>query len=189
MSMSIKQSFHLELIKLPSQVQQMSLSRFKEQYGDSLEAMLGAALMSKPISNSSKSSIHSSTSSRSSVYASAQKSKSNNSKVFQTPSNPQKGSNFVIETPSTAMRMAKEGETFYSANGSPIENTVVKPKASGKLLIPQTPGIQVPLETGEIVDIDNVDVEALSQDVKQDALAKMQAMMSSMQALMNKLQK
>ena len=43
------------------------------------------------------------------------------------------------------------------------------------------------LRTGEALDLDNVDVGALPDEAKADALAQMQAMMENMQAMMLKL--
>ena len=44
MATSIQQAFHLELIKLPTQVKKMSLARFREEFGDSLEAVTRGAM-------------------------------------------------------------------------------------------------------------------------------------------------
>jgi hypothetical protein len=45
------------------------------------------------------------------------------------------------------------------------------------------------MSNGGVLDIENVDVNSMDQEAKDDALAKMQAMMENMQALMSKLQK
>ena len=56
---------------------------------------------------------------------------------------------------------------------------------------PATPGegsnMQVSMGNGDVLDIGNVNVDTMDQEAKDDALAKMQAMMENMQALMNKL--
>ena len=44
MAISLQQAFHLELIKLPSQVKNMSLRRFRDEFGDSLEAVTRGAV-------------------------------------------------------------------------------------------------------------------------------------------------
>lgn len=210
MAISLRQSFHFELIKLPSDVQKMSLSRFREEFGDSIEAVTKSALapqsttkggfavpLPRTTNQNNNSNNSNSSSSRGSIYSTATKSqRPASSRVFQTPSQPIRGAAGIInnsmvpETPSAA-RMPKEGETILSANGSPLGEfqTVVKPKKAGAAFIPPTPGqgVLVPLNTGEVVDLETVDVDTLSSDVKQDALAKMQAMMSNMQALMTKL--
>ena len=84
------------------------------------------------------------------------------------------------------------GEVILSENGSPLgeyEDTIVKSNPNRSLVPPTTPGIHVPMNNGDIIDIENVDVNSMDQEAKDDALAKMQAMMNSMQLLMNKLQK
>lgn len=94
----------------------------------------------------------------------------------------------VAQTPSS--RNPREGEMLLSANGSPLGEfqTVVKAGRPGpKIAVPATPGLFVPLQTGDVLDMDNADIDSMSQDVKQDALAKMQEMMANMQALMDKL--
>jgi len=81
---------------------------------------------------------------------------------------------------------------LLSANGSPLGEfqTVVKAGRPGpRIEVPATPGLFVPLQTGEIMDMGNVDVANMTNAVEQDALAKMQDMMASMQALMEKLKK
>ena len=174
---SLRETFNLELIKLPKQIQQMPLSRFKEEFGESLEAVTRGAIAAI---STSKSQI---------IYASAQKQKTNSNKVFQTPSSNLKNI-YIAETPS---RLPKEGEIILSANGSPLGefvSTVVKPKSkSVNSIVPQTPGnVYIPLETGKIMDLETTDVESLTQEDKEDAYNKLQAMMSSMQLLMKKFQ-
>jgi len=202
MAISLRQTFNMELFKLPSDVQKMSLTRFRDEFGESVEAVTKSALSGNttkggfavPLPRSVNSS---SSSARGSIYSTATKSQRPPShRVFQTPSQPTRGAvganhnSIIPETPSNA-RMPKEGETILSANGSPLGEfqTVVKPKKTGAAFIPPTPGqgVLVPLNNGEVVDLESVDVSSLSSDVKQDALAKMQAMMSNMQALMTKL--
>lgn len=169
---SMQEAFHLELIKLPTQVKKMPLSRFKQEFGDSLEAVARGAMGggSKPQASVSSKSY-----------------RSRPSMMFQTPMT-SKSQNMVAQTPSA--RNPKEGETILSANGSPLGvfNTVVKPKG-GLSIIPPTPGaptgVFVPLDTGDVIDIDNI--ETLPEEVKQDALSKMQSILSNMQKLMSKL--
>ena len=182
---SLRETFNLELIKLPKQIQQMPLSRFKEEFGESLEAVTRGAIAAI---STSKSQIKNSSSGRNSIYASAQKQKTSSNKVFQTPSSNLK--NYITETPS---RLPKEGEIILSANGSPLGefiSTVVKPKSkSVNSIVPQTPGnVYIPLETGKIMDLETTDVESLTQEDKEDAYNKLQAMMSSMQLLMKRFQ-
>lgn len=167
MATSVQQAFHIELIKLPNQVKQMTLRRFREEYGDSLEAVTRGAIGGK-----------------SNQILSTAKKNSVNSTVFQTPSGP-KGLNMT--TPS---RNPREGEVILSKNGSPLGNftTVVKaPREEDKCLLPQTPGIFVPLSTGEIVDMESV--ESLPDDLREDAMRKIQDMMINMQSMMEKIQK
>jgi hypothetical protein len=171
---SIQQAFHLELIKLPNQVKQMSLSRFKEEFGDSLEAVTRGA-----IGGISK------TSSTKPVPGSVAKAPRSSMCVFQTPASNKNGSHDAL-----SVRNPREGERILSENGSPLGafNTVVKAPKSNSI-IPQTPGVFVPLETGDVLDIESVDVETMPEDMRQDALVKMQAMMDNIQSLMQKLKK
>lgn len=166
---SMKQSFHLEMIKLPNQVKQMSMKRFKEEFGQSLEAVT-----------------------RGNIATFANKSSANdknaqNQKIFQTPSNRRNNNGAA---PSTLMRAPREGEVIVSANGSPLGefNTVVKaPKQDRSCIIPATPGVFIPLKTGEVVDMDAVDVSELTPDMKSEALNQMQTMMENMKKMMDKL--
>jgi hypothetical protein len=75
MTISIQQAFHLELIKLPTQVKNMSLTRFQEEFGDSLEAATRGAILNSQ--NQAKKGA-------ATVFGSAVK--SSRTKVFQTPS-------------------------------------------------------------------------------------------------------
>lgn len=160
---SIRQAFNLELIKLPTQVKTMSLKKFKLEFGESLEAVTKGVMASHGKTTASK-------------------------QVFQTPSHRGK---MVAQTPGGSLRNPKEGETILSINGSPLGEfqTVKKaPKAAGSSIVPPTPGVFVPLSNGEIIDMDDVDIENMTQENKEDAMAKMQAVMANMQSLMNKLQ-
>ena len=47
MCTSMQRTFHLELIKLPSQVKKMSLKKFKNEYGESLEAVTKSTIGGK----------------------------------------------------------------------------------------------------------------------------------------------
>lgn len=167
MATSVQQAFHLELIKLPTQVKQMTLKKFREEYGDSLEAVTRGAIGGKS----------------SQVLSTVKKNTAYNS-VFQTPSGA-KGSNMT-----TPARNPREGEVILSKNGSPLGlfTTAVKAaKGDENGLLPQTPGIFVPLSSGEIVDMESVD--SLPEDLRDDAMKKMQDMMSNMQSMMEKIQR
>ena len=163
---SIQQAFHLELIKLPSQVKQMSTKRFKEEFGDSLEAVTRGAMVG-PLTERNLNDL-------------SNKSKLSQ-KVYQTPSH--HGRNKINPRPPI------EGEAILSANGSPLGDftTVKKAPKNTKNLIPPTPGVYVPLSSGEVLDLEDVDIENMSQENKVDAINKMQSVMSNMQALMAKL--
>jgi hypothetical protein len=163
MATSIQQAFHIELIKLPNQVKTMTLRRFREEYGDSLEAVTRGTIGGQGLAN--------------------KKPLISNPSVFQTPSS--KFANL-----STPARNPREGEHICSRNGSPLgqfSTTVKAPKTSSNSIIPSTPGVFVPLRTGDIIDLDSV--EDLPDELKEDALLKMQEMVSSMQLLMAKIQK
>jgi len=168
---SMQEAFHLELIKLPTQVKKMPLSRFKLEFGESLEAVTRGAIGG----SSSHKSVSKNHHGRPSMN-------------FQTPMTSKHRDHYIVpETPSS--RNPKEGEVILSTNGSPLGvfNTAVKLK-QGSSIIPPTPGIFVPLDSGEVLDVDAVDVESLSGEVKQDALIKMQTMMTNIQKLMSKLE-
>jgi hypothetical protein len=170
---SIQQAFHLELIKLPNQVKQMSIKRFKEEFGDSLEAVTREAI------NGPKQSINPSLNNKSNRSANA-------NKAFQTPSH----SKFGNQLSQSSLRYPKEGETILSINGSPLGafTTVKKPqKESHNNFVPPTPGVFVPLKSGEIIDIESADIDNMTEESKQDAMVQMQAVMDNMQALMLKL--
>jgi len=142
MCTSIKQAFHLELIKLPNQVKAMSLARFRAEFGESLEAVtLGAIGMgSKGSVSASGSRENSNTSNRlhSSSSSGAKGSighKNGGSSVYSTPSG---SKNRVAQTPGTAARRPRQGEVLLSANGSPLGSfdsavdracTAIKPRA------------------------------------------------------------
>jgi len=111
--------------------------------------------------------------------------------VFATPAGGKVGGGTKLLPPTgTAMRQPREGEKILSANGSPLGDfqTVVKaPKSTGPLIVPPTPAVIVPLDSGDVLDMDAVDVSTLSQDKKDDALAKMQAMMNNIQQAMSRV--
>lgn len=170
MCVSIKQKFQVDLIKLPKDVKKMSLARFKEEFGDDIGNVIKSTASSSERSRTQK---------------------ANGS--FQTPSGKNRPSALMsLETPGTSSRRPKAGEVILSENGSPLgeyEDTVVKSNPTRSLAPPATPGIHVPMSNGGVLDIENVDVNSMDQEAKDDALAKMQAMMENMQALMSKLQK
>jgi hypothetical protein len=162
MATSIQQTFHLELIKLPNQVKTMTLRRFREEYGDSLEAVTRGAI-GQGLAGNKKPLI-------------------TNPSILQTPT-----SKFV--NLSTPARHPREGEQICSKNGSPLGefSTAVKaPKSTGSV-IPQTPGVFVPLRTGDVIDLETI--EGLPEELQEDALRKMQDMVSSIQAVMARIQK
>ena len=181
MTISIQQAFHLELIKLPTQVKNMSLARFKEEFGESLEAVtrsaIGGLVAKAKIAQPTPSS-----------FGSAVKSSRPNAKPFQTPSAGQK--NGSRGNTAAAMRNPKEGEKIVSINGSPLGDfrTVVKAPKNATI-VPPTPGVFIPLESGDVLDLDNLDVAALTQHHKDDAMIKMQAMMASIKSCMVKIEK
>lgn len=165
MKTSFEQAFKLELIKIPTQVKQMSLKKFKEEYNFSLDAVRQGAVngIGKAKETSSSSHIRSS-----------------NLSVFQTPSHSGR---------SQSARPPIEGETILSSNGSPLGEfqTAVKAPKLDAGIIPPTPGIFVPLDNGEVLDVSSMNVDSLPADVKEDAVSKMQEMMKSMQSLIDKL--
>jgi hypothetical protein len=168
MTTSVQQAFHLELIKLPNQVKHMTLRRFREEYGDSLEAVTRGTMQQ----------------SSSTVPESSKKIKSN-AAIFQTPSSGRSANNLT-----TPARPPREGEFIVSRDGSPLGqfSTAVKaPRAGNNSIIPPTPGVFVPLDSGDVIDINSV--ESLPDELKEDAVRKMQDMMLSMQSLMAKIQK
>lgn len=175
---SIQQAFHLELIKLPGQVKNMSLKRFQEEFGGSLEAVtrgaIGGSLSSRLALGMSN------------VFGTAKKSsQAPSTKPFQTPSS--------TNSASLQLRHPREGEKIQSANGSPLGDfqTVVKAPRQGGLknIIPPTPGVFIPLASGDVIDLDALDIANISEHEKVDALVKMQAMMTSIQKCISKIEK
>ena len=165
MIISLQQAFYLEMIKLPSQVKQMSIKRFKEEFGYSLEAVTRGAITGPAAASISKPSREPRMSQR----------------VFQTPAQKKNVQ---------SLRNPREGERILSENGSPLGEftTVKKPTKQTSNIIPATPSIKVPLATGEVVDIENADVENMPLEVKQEAIIQMQTAMDNMRLLMEKLQ-
>ena len=168
MATSIQQSFHLELIKLPTQVKGMTLKRFKEEYGDSLEAVTRGAMGGQA------------------GFSTVTKPSNPNQSVFQTPSS--------NRAAGAAVRNPREGEQILSKNGSPLGefNTVVKaPKTNNSIIPPPTPGCYVQSKAGDVIDVASIseaNMSELSDEMKEDALSKMQLMMSDMKNIMSKIQ-
>ena len=111
----------------------------------------------------------------------------------QKPMNP---ANTVFETPMLArsgnitIRAPKEGEKILSENGSPLGEfaTAVKaPRPLNETMVPQTPGVFVPLKSGEVLDVENTDLQSLDPTLKADALVQMQTMMDNMKRMMDKM--
>lgn len=161
---SMQQDFYMELIKLPTQVKQMSIKRFKEEFGFSLEAIT-----------------------RGVMAGNEQQQSSLIEKGLVTPAG--KKVNY------SHARNPREGELIVSVNGSPLGSfsTVKKPPRPleyNGIMPPPTPGVYLPLSTGEIVDIDSLNednLQALSDQDKQKALLQMEAVMENMKSLMQKL--
>jgi hypothetical protein len=158
---SMQQAFHLELIKLPSQVKNMSVKRFKEDFGCSLEAVTRGVIAGASMSHDRNSLIQ---------------------KGLITPAS--KKVNY------TNARNPREGEMIVSTNGSPLGTftTVKKPlRPADNSFVPPTPGVFVPLKFGEVVDLESVDVDALSMEAKEETLLQMEQVMGNMRNLMEKL--
>ena len=174
--LQMQQLFQIELLKLPTQIKKMSLTEFKKQYGDSSDLILKPP---KPASFDGKF--------RQPHSIAPSNSNNNQSKVFQTPMMSKENDPRFIRAP-------KEGEKIISTNGSPLGEFTTAQKAmknSNDTIIPQTPGVFVPLKSGAILDLsnlNNVDMAGLDPSLKEDALLKMKAMMENMQMLMGKLQ-
>lgn len=198
MCTSMQRTFHLELIKLPSQVKKMSLKKFKNEYGESLEAVTKSTIGGK--SRAMMAGASSTTKSSQSTTAS----RTASSSVYATPSHKHSSS---IMAPNTSSRVPKEGETILSSNGSPLGeyvSTVVKEKKNFNPT-PATPGADhnntivsniggnITLGDGAVLDLENggvsADIDTMSQATKTEALEKMEAMMENMKTLMAKFQK
>ena len=176
LSTSIQQAFHLELIKLPNQVKKMSVKRFKEEFGFSLEAVTKGVIIGSSKSSNLKSD------------ASTGKSSRISQQFFQTPSHK------YLSAKQTPARVPREGEVILSENGSPLgEFTTVKKAPRGpdavSLQVPATPGVFVPLNSGEIIDLECTDLSSMPQEKKEETLEKMQEVMNNMQAMMALLSK
>lgn len=170
---SIQEAFNMELIKIPSQVKQMSIKRFKEEFGFNLEAVRRSAM-----SGTSVAKIKPLQRSEMSVGGNNVMSQY----VCKTPSHNKYHNNQLPRNP-------REGELILSQNGSPLGefSTVVKAIKEAENLNIQPSGVFVPLKTGQVIDIENVDLECLSAEDKEETLAKMQEVMQNMQSLMAKL--
>lgn len=172
MATSIQQSFHLELIKIPTQVKQMSLAKFRDEYGESMEAVTRGTIAGKPPMPAPR------------TASKSTRSRDSDAKVFQTPV----GRRGPLALAGTSLRNPREGETILSQNGSPLGVFQTVVKAAKPAPVAQTPaGIFVPLKNGEVVDLESI--SNLPQEERQDALKKMQDMMNSMQSLMKKIEK
>jgi hypothetical protein len=153
MSLSLQQAFNLELIKIPTHVKQMSLERFREEFGESLEAVTRGAI-------GGNSTLKAHNGQHTSGYSSSTK-----------PHHPHK----LMQTPSSvnrlALRIPREGEVIQSANGSPLGEflTAVKAPKEGCSIVPATPGTII-LDSGAIIDIDMV--ETLDEGAKMEAISK-----------------
>lgn len=181
---SMQQAFHLEMIKLPANVKNMSMKQFREEFNFSLEAVTRSVMLGATATGNFKPPLMPHGVSTKSTH---------HHNVYETPSAKGRGQFNVLQTPMTAaMRNPREGEVILSTNGSPLgEFTTVKkaPRGADKaLLVPPTPGVFVPLKSGEIVDLDSTDIENMPEEAKLDALEQMQIMMQNMKAMMEKLQ-
>lgn len=188
--LQLRNQFQLELLKLPTSVKKMSLKQFREQYGENFSLIPGdgrAATATEtgksrmpfapvPTFNSSSNIAPSSTP----APMTAQKPINPAHSVFETPMLPR--GNITIRAP-------KEGEKILSENGSPLGEfaTAVKAPRPAEALVPQTPGVFVPLKSGEVLDVENTDLQSLDPKSKADALAQMQAMMDNMKRMMEKM--
>lgn len=154
---ALKNAFQMEIVKIPKDVKQMSLSRFREEFGESIDAV------NRSNQGGSK-------------FAAQHV-----SKPLQTPSHFRGGS--------TLMRAPVEGEKILSLNGSPLGEfcTVMKDMKGSKSVIPQTPGVFLPLQAGGVVDLD--EIASLPEEQKKEALAKIKSMMDTMQTVVSKLQR
>lgn len=174
---SIQQDFHLELIKLPTAVKQMSMKRFKEEFGFSTEAFTRDAIGGS-FAGLNKASAR--------ADNSIGGMRGNSSRVMQTPASSKYSS---AATP----RLPREGELLLSENGSPLGEFQTVKKAArpgGAGIVPPTPGVFVPLKDGVVKDISELgvqDIENLAPAERAETLNKLEETMNNMQALMEKL--
>jgi hypothetical protein len=170
---SLQHEFQCEMFKLPKQVKEMSLSKFKEEFGGSVEQVTKSAFSMKSGVENMNFNVETRLSPKS----------------FQTPAQNRRIN--PAGTVGTTARVPKEGEQILSANGSPLGefSTVKKALRSNNNngIIPPTPGVFVPLKNGEILDIENVEVENFTEEMKLETLSQMQAMMENMKSMMEKL--
>jgi hypothetical protein len=181
---SLQHDFQCELFKLPKQVKEMSLKRFTEEFGGNIESVLkigSSALMSE--NRNANIDVNSRLTNHHLGKTTV------NTNIYQTPAANRKGNNNTILN--TSARLPKEGEVILSANGSPLGefSTVKKPlrRDNDNGIIPATPGVFIPLKTGEIVDVESCDIKAMSSEMKVEAYSHMEAMMAKMQVMMNNL--
>lgn len=128
MCTTIKQKFQVEIIKLPKDVKKMSLARFKEEFGESIGAVISGKGVSKERARSD-----------------FQTPSGKNRNVAQTPGT-------AMRKPKAGEIILSENGSPLGE----FTATVVKEKSS-RTLVPSTPGVHVPLSDGQVLNIDNVD--------------------------------
>ena len=128
MCTTIKQKFQVEIIKLPKDVKKMSLARFKEEFGESIGAVISGKGVSKDRARSD-----------------FQTPSGKNRNVAQTPGT-------AMRKPKAGEIILSENGSPLGE----FTATVVKEKSS-RTLVPSTPGVHVPLSDGQVLNIDNVD--------------------------------
>ena len=202
--LQLRNQFQLELLKLPTSVKKMSLKKFRDEFGENFSLIPGDGRAATSATSHSTTTDASAATSKSRLPFAPVPSFNSSSNIVassststaapmtaQKPINP---ANSVFETPMLArgnitIRAPKEGEKILSENGSPLGEfaTAVKAPRPADSIVPQTPGVFVPLKSGEVLDVENTDLQSLDPKLKADALVQMQTMMDNMKRMMDKM--
>lgn len=196
--LQLRNQFQLELMKLPKSVKKMSLKKFRDEFGENFSLIPGdGQAIPSTISNTASAAEASKSRLPFAPVPSFNSSSNVPSSSIPAPMTAQKPSNptsSVFETPMLArgnitIRAPKEGEKILSENGSPLGEfaTAVKAPRPAESMVPQTPGVFVPLKSGEVLDVENTDLQSLDPKLKADALVQMQTMMDNMKRMMDKM--
>ena len=221
MTTSIQQAFHLELIKLPSHVKSMSLRRFRDEFGDSLEAVTRSAIKGR-FNNSSKSNLMLLAGSTSSPVSTSIS--TSNCETLQHQHCTASQLNITRNVLGNATRIIpniiknpRENDKMVLVNRAPTGDfkTIIDKKPQKKLpknhcnknpknenskinanlrannekMMQPTPGLLIPLESGDIIDMETLDLKSLSEQHREDAMMTMQIMMNNIQSAMSKIEK
>ncbi|CAM9894475.1 unnamed protein product, partial [Heterosigma akashiwo] len=181
LSMSLKNAFHVEMVRIPKNIRSMSLKEFCETYGEDIATLL-------------KISMESSFESQTAVKP--------NSRMLATPAHHVRSvaqtPGFFPQTPAcppTALRAPRPGELMLSANGSPLgqmgePGTTVKLRPNSATGV-ATITVDLQLGDGRTVALDPTAENAaanLDGDIKKEALSKLKNLQDEIHSLLSQLE-